>query len=81
MQIQSFITVALDQRISGSTFLHAFLRLAQNDTHLSSDDQKNVHIRITLPGEEIICLPVTATQETSSVIKVNNLFYNLYNYT
>lgn len=62
-------SIALDQRISGSTFLHAFLRLAQNDTHLSSDDQKNVHIRITLPGEEIISLPVTATQETSSVIK------------
>lgn len=62
--------VALDQRVSSSTFFHAFLRMAQNETHLSSDEQKNVHIRITLPGEEVISIPVTPIQETSSVIKV-----------
>lgn len=62
--------VALDHRISSSTFFHAFLRMAQNETHLSSDDQKIIHIRITLPGEEVISIPVTPIQETSSVIKV-----------
>lgn len=64
------LAVALDQRISNSTFFHAFLRLAQNETHLTGDEQRSVHIRITLPGEEVITVPVTATQETSSVIKV-----------
>ena len=68
-----FILVALDHRISTSTFFHAFLRMAQNETHLSSDDQKIIHIRITLPGEEVISIPVTPIQETSSVIKVTNL--------
>lgn len=47
--------------------------MAQNETHLSSDDQKNVHIRITLPGEEVISIPVTPIQETDSVIKVKSL--------
>jgi len=62
-------SIALDQRISSSLFFHSFLRLAQNETHLSSDDQSTVHIRITLPGEEVLSIPVLATQETSSVIK------------
>ncbi|XP_046632550.1 sorting nexin-17-like [Daphnia pulicaria] len=62
-------SIALDHRISSSTFFHAFLRMAQNETHLSSDDQKIIHIRITLPGEEVISIPVTPIQETSSVIK------------
>lgn len=44
--------------------------MAQNETHLSSDDQKNVNVRITLPGEEVVSIPVTPIQETSSVIKV-----------
>ena len=66
-----FFPVALDQRIGSSLFFHSFLRLAQNETHLSSDDQKTVHIRITLPGEEVLSIPVLATQETSSVIKVS----------
>ncbi len=48
--------------------------MAQNETHLSSDDQKIIHIRITLPGEEVISIPVTPIQETSSVIKVENFF-------
>ena len=63
--------VALDQRISSSFFFHSFLRLAQNETHLSSDDQRTVHIRITLPGEEVLSIPVLATQETNSIIKVS----------
>ena len=73
----NIISVALDQRISSSTFFHAFLRMAQNETHLSSDDQKNVHIRITLPGEEVISIPVTPIQETSSVIKVHRKYFYL----
>lgn len=49
--------------------------MAQNETHLSNDDQKNVHIRITLPGEEVISIPVTPIQETGSVIKVKALSF------
>ena len=69
--IKFLVLVALDQRISSSVFFHSFLRFAQNETHLSSDDQRNIHIRISLPGEEVLSIPVLATQETSSVIKVS----------
>lgn len=64
------LLVALDQRISSSTFFHGFLRLAQNETHMCSDDHKNVNIAIILPGDEEVSVPVTPTQETSSVIRV-----------
>ena len=47
--------------------------MAQNETHLCNEERKNVHIRITLPGEEVISIPVTPVQETSSVIKVIQL--------
>lgn len=65
-----FLTVAKDQRICSSTFFNSFLRLAQNETHLTSEDHRNVHIRISLPGDEVLSVQVRAAEETSSVVKV-----------
>lgn len=77
LSLGTLLSVSQDQRISSSTFFHSFLRLAQNETHLSNEDQRNVHIRITLPGEEVMVIPVLATEETSSVIKVPKENLNL----
>ena len=77
--------VSQDQRISGSPFFHSFLRLAQSETHLAGEDQStSVRLNVTLPGDEILPLsPVLATEETSSVIKVDrqsNHFNSIYIY-
>jgi len=70
LQLEKYIqSISQDQRINSSTFFHSFLRLAQNETHLSNEEHRNVHIRITLPGDELLTIPVLATEETSSVIK------------